>query len=120
MVGSYASLPICLSVPLSGFVRPMLRTTSWVQDYVVHHQPVLCTTDHGAQGGPMSVRIAKKNFIDVSTVLNLVNQASNRSDVLHMCKSKGGLCVNIKLHLLFNLQDERLFIVNMCCRLPVV
>ena len=35
-----------------------LCTTSWVQDYIVHHQSALCITDlyHGAQGGPMSVR----------------------------------------------------------------
>ena len=28
-----------------GFVEPMLCTTSTVQSYVVHHRPVLCTTD---------------------------------------------------------------------------
>ncbi len=38
-VGSYASLSVCPS----GFVRPTLCTTSWVQNYVVHQQPALCT-----------------------------------------------------------------------------
>ncbi len=33
-----------LSVNLSGFVRPTLCTTLWVQDYVLHHWPALCTT----------------------------------------------------------------------------
>ncbi len=37
---------ICLSVCLSGFVRSILCTTLWVQDYVVHHRPELCTMVH--------------------------------------------------------------------------
>ena len=37
-------IALCLSACLSGVVRAKLCTTSWVQDYVVHHQPALCTT----------------------------------------------------------------------------
>ena len=35
----------CSVVSLSGFVEPTLCTTSMVQNYVVHHQPALCTTN---------------------------------------------------------------------------
>ncbi len=38
-------LRLVASVHLSGFVRAMLCTTSWVQDYAVHHRPALYTTD---------------------------------------------------------------------------
>ncbi len=33
--------PVC--VCLCGFLRATLCTTSWVQEYVVHHRPALCT-----------------------------------------------------------------------------
>ena len=34
---------VCVCVCV--FVRAMLCTTSWVQDYIVHHRPALWTTD---------------------------------------------------------------------------
>ncbi len=36
---------VWLSVCLFGFVIPTLCTTSWAQDYLVHHRPALCTTN---------------------------------------------------------------------------
>ena len=49
LMGGIKPLPtllffIFLSVCLSGFVRPSLFSTSWVQDYVVHHRPTVSTT----------------------------------------------------------------------------
>ncbi len=45
---------VCVYLLLCGFVEAMLCTTLFVQSYVVHHRPALCTTNlhHGAQGGP--------------------------------------------------------------------
>ena len=37
--------PVCLCVCGGGVVKATLCTTSWVQDYVAHHGPALCTTD---------------------------------------------------------------------------
>ncbi len=82
-----------LSVLLSSrFVRATLRTTSTVQDYIVRHQPALCTTDlhfapptcivhHGAQGGPMSMRSRGHSAYD-SVVHNVhTNNGSQCSSV---------------------------------------
>ena len=41
----YKNGAICVSMWVSGFVGYTLSTTSAVQDYAVHHQPALCTTD---------------------------------------------------------------------------
>ncbi len=38
------SLDVC--VCRGGVVRPTLCTTSWVQDYIVHRRPALCTMVH--------------------------------------------------------------------------
>ncbi len=34
-----------LPIHLCGLVRPILCSTSWAQDYVVHHRPAPCTTN---------------------------------------------------------------------------
>ena len=58
-----------------------------IQDYVVHHRPVLCTTNlrlhHGAQGEPMSVRSGGCPQHSIFVVDNKhANQGSQSSSVL--------------------------------------
>ena len=109
-------ITFCLSVCLSGFVRPTLCTTLWVQDYIVHHQPALCTTDlHCAPPtlllSTLTVMVhntllsvwMSQNYCNVSVYKPVQSAGLIKvqvlSRVMHVtCKSQGGLTANVKLH----------------------
>ena len=53
---------ICESVCLEGIVGPTLYTTSWIQDYAVHHRAALCTMVHKGNLCPFEVGVAPNIF----------------------------------------------------------
>ena len=64
----------------SGFVRPTLCTTSWVQDYVVHHQPVLCTNDHHY----MLCTVVHNFACSLSTLIVMVHKSQSGLEIARL------------------------------------